>query len=97
VVSQRPEVRGLLWPSKLGLVLSLPRRILFIGPPDGAIARELGTLPQTAVFPPGAVPEVAQWLERQVLDSTPVALGDRRDPRSERERALAEWREWMIH
>jgi hypothetical protein len=94
-VTQRPEVRGLLWPSKLGLVLSLPRRILFVGPPDGAIARELRTLPQTAVFPTGATAEVAQWLERQALDRSQVSPLERVNARRERENSLANWREWM--
>lgn len=96
-VTQRPEVRGLLWPSKLGLVLSLPRRILFIGPPDGAIARELRTFPHAAVFAPGAAGEVAQWLQRQALESTPIPAANSVDARRERESALSTWREWMAH
>lgn len=96
-VTQRPEVRGLLWPSKLALVLSLPRRILFVGPPDGAIARELRALPHAAVFAPGAVVDVAQWLEREALDNGRVPLATRLDAQSYRDRALGTWREWMAH
>ena len=52
-VTQRPEARGLLWPSKLGLVMSLPRPIVWIGPTDGAIAAELRALPHAGIFAPG--------------------------------------------
>ena len=95
VVTQRPEVRGLLWPSKLGLVLSLPRRILFVGPPGGAIARELRNFRETAVFAPGAAEEISQWIERQLLESSSLVPADRVDAAVERERSLAEWWKWM--
>lgn len=64
VATQRPEAQGLLWPSKLALIRTLPRRILWIGPLDGAIARELQELPQAGVFAPGAATEIADWIER---------------------------------
>ena len=95
VVTQRPEVRGLLWPSKLGLVLSLPRRILFVGPPDGAIARELRNFPETAVFAPGAAEAISQWIERQTLETSRLLPANRVDAAQERDRSLAEWWKWM--
>jgi glycosyltransferase involved in cell wall biosynthesis len=61
-VTQLPAAQGLLWPSKLGLILSLPRPILWVGPIDGAIARKLRQLPQAGVFAPGQAAEVAGWL-----------------------------------
>ncbi len=63
VVTQLPVAQGLLWPSKLGLLLTLPRPILWVGPVDGAIARELRALPHTGVFAPGQAGEIADWLE----------------------------------
>lgn len=62
IVSQRPEVSGMLWPSKLALLLALPRPIIFIGPPDGDIARSLNALRHEGVFAPGNAREVANWL-----------------------------------
>ena len=53
-VTQLPAARGLLWPSKLGLLLSLPRPIAWIGVPDGAIGRELQALPHAQGFRAGA-------------------------------------------
>lgn len=64
-VTQRPEVRGLLWPSKLGLVMSLPRSILWVGPTDGAIALTLRSLPHAGVFAPGQAGKIAAWLLEQ--------------------------------
>ena len=55
VVTQRPETAGLLWPSKLGLVLTLPRPLLFVGSPDGAIARDLRRSRHAGVFAPSQV------------------------------------------
>jgi len=63
VVTQRPETQGLLWPSKLALVSTLPRAILWIGPVDGAIARKLRQLPHTGVFAPFQAVLIADWLQ----------------------------------
>jgi colanic acid biosynthesis glycosyl transferase WcaI len=63
VVTQRPETRGLLWPSKLAMVSNLPRPVLFVGPIDGAIARELRTLPHAGIFSPGQSAQIADWLD----------------------------------
>lgn len=63
VVTQRPETRGLLWPSKLALIERLPRAILFIGPKRGAIASNLRQHGHTGVFAPGESAAVAQWVE----------------------------------
>ncbi len=63
VVTQRPETRGLLWPSKLAMVSNLPRPVLFVGPVDGAIARELQTLPHAGIFAPGQAAQIADWLD----------------------------------
>jgi glycosyltransferase involved in cell wall biosynthesis len=62
VVTQKPETCGLLWPSKLALVTSLPRCILWVGPTDRAIARGLASLPQAGVFASGDAAGVAGWI-----------------------------------
>lgn len=91
-VTQRPAAQGLLWPSKLGLLLTLPRPLLWIGPTDGAIARELRSVSHAGVFAPGAVGEIADWLIKQrgrpaVID--PAHLLNAAD---HRQSSLATWR-----
>jgi len=61
-VTQLPAAQGLLWPSKLGLVMSLPRPILWVGPVDGAIARMLRDFPHAGIFAPGEQARIADWL-----------------------------------
>ena len=63
-VTQKPETQGLLWPSKLALAITLPRPILWIGPVDGAIARQLLTLPGSGIFAPGEKEQIAAWLQK---------------------------------
>ncbi len=89
VVTQLPAAQGLLWPSKLGLILSLPRPILWVGPTEGAIADLLRDLPQAGVFAPGDAGPIADWLIAQ-KEKTPPAAGAL-DPRAHREAALAAW------
>lgn len=90
VVSQLPAAQGLLWPSKLALLLGLPRPILWVGPTDGAIARTLRRLPGAGIFAPGQGGAVADWLmalSRKTAQSATPAL----DPVAHRETALAAW------
>ena len=63
VVTQRPETRGLLWPSKLALLERLPRPVLFVGPEDRAIAARLRERGNAGVFAPGQAESVAGWVE----------------------------------
>ncbi len=88
-VTQLPAAQGLLWPSKLGLILSLPRSILWIGPTDGAIARTLRALPHAGVFAPGEAAPVAEWLLAQQAAGPTVAPAI--DPAAHRTAALAAW------
>jgi glycosyltransferase involved in cell wall biosynthesis len=76
VVTQKTEVRGMLWPSKLALMLALPRPILFIGPVEGDIGRALRELPHAGVFAQGDARGVAGWLARARERGLPV------DPRN---------------
>jgi glycosyltransferase involved in cell wall biosynthesis len=91
VATQLPPVRGLLWPSKLALMLTLPRPILFIGPMDGAIAAELRRFAHAGVFPPGDAEGVARWIAGQRVSRTVISPGS--IPSAERQRgaALAAW------
>lgn len=65
IVTQRPETRGLLWPSKLAVLERLPRSILYIGPTDGAIAARLRVRGNVGTFAAGQAEEVAAWMEGQ--------------------------------
>ncbi len=87
VVTQRPETCGLLWPSKLALVTSLPRPLLWVGPADRAIARDLATLPQAGIFGPGDAAGVASW----VAALEPRRACSLRDPVAIRSAGLLEW------
>lgn len=94
VATQKPEAQGLLWPSKLALMIRLRRPILWIGIRDGAIARMLGNIPGNGVFEPGQAKEIAVWLLR-LKENPPPAPG----PSSGREFdpgfSLGTWLEWI--
>lgn len=91
VVTQRPETRGLLWPSKLALVTTLPRPILWVGPTEGVIAQDLAGLPQSGIFAPGDAPGVAKWL----ADAGSKPAGLLRDPAAIRGAGLRQWVEMV--
>jgi hypothetical protein len=94
VATQLPAAQGLLWPSKLALILSLPRPILWVGPTMGAIASRLRDLPNTGIFAPGQAEEVADWL--QALRAQPVvSAAPAVDPVAQREAALAAWQQLL--
>lgn len=90
-VTQLPAAQGLLWPSKLGLVMSLPRPILWVGPCDGAIARMLRELPHAGVFAPGEQGRIAEWLMALKAAGTDVPAARVFDPAAHRAAALAAW------
>ena len=95
-VTQLPAAHGLLWPSKLGLVVSLPRPILWIGPTDGAIARMLRAFPHAGVFAPGQAAEIADWLLAQKAGGGDVPAAQVFDPAAHRTASLAAWTE-LLH
>lgn len=72
VATQRPETRGLLWPSKLALLERLPRPVLYVGPVDGAIANRLRQRTGTGIFAPGQAEEIAAWIENHQRAAVPV-------------------------
>lgn len=94
-VTQIPATRGCLWPSKLGLVRTLPRPLLWIGPTDGAIARELRDLPHAGVFQPGESQAVADWILDRKKSATTIAADALTDPVAHRTAALAQWRDLL--
>jgi hypothetical protein len=90
-VTQLPAAQGLLWPSKLGLVMSLPRPILWVGPVDGAIAGMLRAFPHVGIFALGDSGAVADWLLARKAGGVPVPVADVFDPAAHRTASLAEW------
>lgn len=91
VVSQAPAFQGLLWPSKLGLVLSLPRPVLWVGPSNGSIAQELRTLSHAGIFAPGQASEISNWLMELRAQGQPVAAAQTLDARAHRKASLESW------
>ncbi|HWB60330.1 MAG TPA: glycosyltransferase family 4 protein [Chthoniobacteraceae bacterium] len=89
VITQKPEAQGLLWPSKLALASTLPRPILWIGPVDGAIARQISALPHAGVFAPGSAEQVADWLQKLHQVGTPRLEG--RDAATGRQTLIEKW------
>lgn len=87
-VTQLPVAQGLLWPSKLGLVMSLPRPIVWVGPTSGAIAKMLRAFPHAAIFAPGESGKLADWLLAR-MSAEGVAPGAVFDPGAHRDASLA--------
>jgi len=91
VVSQAPVFRGLLWPSKLGLVLSLPRPVLWVGPTNGSIARKLNLLPHAGVFAPDQALKISDWIQELRDQVYPVAAAQTFDAGAHREASIESW------
>jgi colanic acid biosynthesis glycosyl transferase WcaI len=63
VVTLKTAAQGLLWPSKLGLVMLLPRPIVFVGPTGGSIAQELSRDYGGKAFEPGDALALANHIQ----------------------------------
>ena len=72
-------------------MLALPRPILFVGPPDSAIALSLRELPHTGVFSPGDSEGVARWIAGLRSNPRPIPATDVLDPVRHRAESLGEW------
>jgi glycosyltransferase involved in cell wall biosynthesis len=95
-VTQLPAAQGLLWPSKMALILSLPRGILWIGPADGAIARALRGVAHAGVFAPGQSEAVADWLTAR-KEGPGAEIQPAMEPVDYREKALDRWVKMVEH
>ena len=95
VVTQRTSAQGLLWPSKLSLLLSLPRPILWIGAQGGSIASELSNCANAGVFAPGDGVAVADWLLK--LKRAEPEVAPALDPLAEKRESLARWLLLLSH
>lgn len=71
VVTMKPEVRGLLWPSKLALALLTGRPLLFLGPKVSVPAQQVQQA-GGGVFAPNETKSAAAWLV-DTLSSPPAS------------------------
>ena len=95
IATQLPAVRGLLWPSKLALMLTLPRPLLFVGPTDGAIAAELRGFAHAGTFAPGDAEGVARWIAGLRENRAAIPAGYVSCAEDQRSASLAAWRDLL--
>jgi colanic acid biosynthesis glycosyl transferase WcaI len=94
IVTQKPVTQGLLWPSKLSLVMTLPRPIIFVGPKEGAIARQLSGKSASAIFAPGESSALADHVA-QVCYAWPPNDDPKIQPGFSLEQAFPRWLELL--
>jgi colanic acid biosynthesis glycosyl transferase WcaI len=63
IVTQKPSTQGLIWPSKLGLLMCLPRPMIFVGPLKGSIADSLRERGDSICVSPGDSKTLAEYVE----------------------------------
>jgi glycosyltransferase involved in cell wall biosynthesis len=93
VVTQRPEARGLLWPSKLGFALTMPRPLFFVGPVDGAIANDLKQYPHAQVFSAASADALAAAVRKAANEPVRVSPEAVFDPIAHRTAMREAWRQ----
>lgn len=90
IATQRLAARGLVWPSKLALLLDLARPILWVGETAGAIAKTLSQSATAGIFKPGESEKVAEWIEARYRRKGEECLKIE-DAVNHREQALRKW------
>jgi glycosyltransferase involved in cell wall biosynthesis len=100
LVSLKPELEGLIVPSKFYSVLAAGRPVLFVGDPRGEIARRIEEAGCGRVFPVGAVAELAAAIRELAGQPAQVAeMGKRARAlwasSFQRKHALATWQELL--
>jgi glycosyltransferase involved in cell wall biosynthesis len=96
LVSLKPELEGLLVPSKFYSVLAAGRPVLFVGDPKSEIAQRIDEADCGRAFPPGAHTDLAATIRQVASHPAQVAkMGERaRDlwaARFQRKQALDAW------
>lgn len=91
VVTQLPAAAGLVWPSKLALLLGLPRPVLFVGPKTGAIAESLRARPASAVLSSGDFRLVADFIAGLRAEPAVVPASALFDVATHRWESIAWW------
>ena len=97
VATQKPATQGMLWPSKLALMMLMNRPIAWIGPLNGSIAQTVSCKgDQSATFSPDDGESIAEWLQRLPCGSPPVDLQDlTKRTVTMRSSLQKQWLEWM--
>ncbi len=91
VVTRKPDMKGLLLPSKLMLAEHSGRPILWIGDTDGKTAQRLASENRHGVFKPEAIEPIAAWLENVLKAPSSATSVAPRPTAPLREEALRQW------
>lgn len=97
VATLHPALQGLLWPSKLALMILCGRPVAWVGPTSGAIARTLRADSAAGVFAPGQAAELAAWLTTtgDAFNARPAPSEVARRVDHLRDISLEKWRIWL--
>ncbi|MCB1236383.1 MAG: hypothetical protein KDM91_15055 [Verrucomicrobiae bacterium] len=95
VATQRPETAGMLWPSKLALLLRVDRPLLWIGPENDAVAARVRE-GKAAAFLPDQTDAIADWVAARAEGPIGDSMGfDHEIASARRKEALEEWLAWI--
>jgi colanic acid biosynthesis glycosyl transferase WcaI len=101
LVTLKPAFAGLVYPSKLAGVLAAGRPVLFVGPPDGEIARLLQLEKCGAAIAPGKAARLAeilvQWQSKPSLREEQQAARAAYSKHFTFAAALSQWEEMLSH
>ena len=90
VVTRKPEMKGLIWPSKLALALLSGRPLLWIGDTDSATSRALMENDRNGAFRADQQEEVVAWLTRR-LEKPILTLITAIPTQASRRELMARW------
>jgi colanic acid biosynthesis glycosyl transferase WcaI len=90
VVTRKPEMKGLMWPSKLALARLSGRPVLWIGDTDSAAARALREDGRSGAFRPDQKEEIFAWLKRVFRDENERQVAPI-SPQISRRKEMARW------
>lgn len=82
VASLEPGMEGLLWPSKLALLIESGKPLAWVGQKEGLLAEALRSFRQVTLFSPEESSQLADWVIEQVQSGqsslmTPASLRER--------------------
>lgn len=90
VVTRKPEMKGLLLPSKLMLAELSGKSVLWIGDTDGETARRLKSVGRHGVFSMEEAEAMASWLQQLFEDKSRQAIAPKPTSKA-REEAIQIW------
>mgnify|MGYP003668691497 CR=1 FL=1 len=99
VATQKLSTQGMLWPSKLALMMLMNRPIAWIGPLNGSISQTVSRKgDESAAFSPDDGEAIVQWLRTVPGSKPPVdwhTLAEQTD--TVRIHGQRQWLEWMCN